>query len=477
MMIRGTRGRFPRGQGKDVTPLSKLRQAGARTAQQAQRAGRAFASSFNPLRESNLRLYLSGQAVSLMGTWMQITAQSWVVWELSRSEAVLGLVAMIGSLPLLILSPWTGVWADRLNRRRVLVATQTLAMLLAFTLALLVQTRTVQLWHVFALAFGLGIVGALDFPSQQAFIGDLAGLSHVRQAVVINAMIVQLSRMLGPSLAGWVVGSLGTAPAFWINGVSFLAVIGSLLAVESRQAPRHGSASGLSEFVEGIRFIAGQPRIQDLLGFTFLVTLFGISNMQLMPAFATEVLGRGPEALGLLMGASGAGALTSALFVVPVGQRLRRTGLLLGTAVVWTGLFFLLFSLSHAFTLSLAALFCTGLSVPLVLTTANGLIQTLAPNHMRARVISAWLMVGFGMQPVAGLMVGTTGKLFGAPAAVRINALAMLAGVVGLLFFRPELREWSASLTTHRPQAGPPTGPAGREGPTGASVDPTPAEP
>ncbi|MGE5590012.1 MAG: MFS transporter [Bacillota bacterium] len=461
--------------GKDVTRLSKIREAGARTARQAQRAGRAFASNFNPLRERNLRIYLSGQAVSLMGTWMQNTAQSWVVWELSRSEAALGLVAMIGSLPLLILSPWTGVWADRLNRRRVLIGTQTMAMLLAFTLALLVQTHTVQLWHVYALAFGLGIVGTLDFPSQQAFIGDLAGLTHVRQAVVVNAMIVQLSRMLGPSLAGWVVGTLGTAPAFWVNGASFLAVIGSLLAVRSHQVTRRHEGGGLSEFAEGLRFIAGRPRIQDLLAFTFLFTLFGISNMQLMPAIATDVLGRGPEALGLLLGASGAGALVSALIVVPIGQRLKHTGLMLAVAVAWSGAAFLMFSFSRYFPLSVATLFLTGLTGPLVLTTANGLIQTLAPVHMRARIISTWLMVGFGMQPLAGLLVGTTGKLFGASVAVSINALAMLTGALALVLFRPGLREWSASLTAPPPAAGPPTGPAGREGPSGTAIDPTPA--
>ncbi|MCL5676495.1 MAG: MFS transporter [Firmicutes bacterium] len=405
-----------------------------------------------PLRTRNLRIYISGQAISLLGTWMQTTAQAWVVWQLSHSPGALGIVAMLSSLPLLLLGPWTGVWADRLERRRVLLVTQTLAMLLAFTLAILVQTGAVRLWHVYALAFALGIVSALDFPSQQAFIGDLSGLTQVRKAVVVNAMIVQLSRMAGPAIAGWVVGALGVAPAFWINGVSFLAVIGSLLMVDSSQTRRAATSSGLGEFAEGLRFIAGQPRIQDLLAFTLLVTLFGISSMQLMPAFATDVLGRGPQALGLLMGASGAGALTSALFVVPIGQRVKHTGLMLAGAVVWSGLSYLLFSWSRWFPVSMGALYMTSLAMPLVMTTANGLIQTLAPNHMRARVISAWIMFGFGTQPFAGLLVGVTGKLFGPPLAVRINAVAMIVGVLALVAARPDLARWSASLAPHQLQ-------------------------
>lgn len=452
-----------------------------RSLDRVKRVGRVFLEGFSPLRTRNLRIYISGQAISLLGTWMQTTAQAWVVWQLSRSPGALGIVAMMGSLPLLLLGPWTGVWADRLERRRVLLVTQTLAMLLAFTLAILVQTGAIRLWHVYALAFALGIVSALDFPSQQAFIGDLSGLTQVRKAVVVNAMIVQLSRMVGPAIAGWVVGALGVAPAFWINGVSFLAVIGSLLMVDSSQTRRAATSSGLGEFAEGLRFIAGQPRIQDLLAFTFLVTLFGISSMQLMPAFATDVLGRGPQGLGLLMGASGAGALTSALFVVPIGQRVKHTGLMLAGAVVWSGAAYLLFAWSHWFPVSIVALYMTGLTMPLVMTTANGLIQTLAPNHMRARVISAWIMVGFGMQPLAGLLVGATGKLFGPPLAVRINAVALIVGVLALLAARPDLARWSTSLAPHRMPAGPEQG-APRQGSSQREdgqpqPDPRPAHP
>lgn len=408
------------------------------------KAGQAFLDSFSPLKQRNLRIYLSGQAVSLLGTWMQIAAQSWVVWDLSKSPFALGFVPMLGTLPLLLLGPWMGVWADRLERRRVLIVTQSIAMLGAFVLAFLVQTHLIQLWHIYVLALTLGVSSALDFPSQQAFIGDLAGVEHIRKAVVLNAMIVQLSRMLGPALAGWVLGALGAAPAFWINGVSFLAVIGSLLAIHGNQerAATTGNSS-LEDFKEGLHFINGQPRIQDLLVFAVLVTIFGISSMQLMPAFATDVFGKGPEAYGTLMGASGAGALVSSIFIVPMAQRVRRTGLVLAISTGWVGLTWALFSFVPWFTAGVVIIFLGSLLMPIVMTTTNGLIQFLAPPHMRARVVSTYLMLSFGMQPLSSLFVGVTGKYLGPPMAVRINGVLMALGGLALIVARPELRAWA----------------------------------
>lgn len=404
----------------------------------------ACGESFAPLRIRSFRIYLGGQAVSMIGTWMQMTAQSWVVWELSRSPAALGVVSMLGALPFLFLGPWAGVWADRLDRRRILLVTQTVAMALAFALALLVQTGAVRLWHVYGLAMLLGCVAALDMPAQQAFLGDLAGMDQVRRAVVLNAMIIQVSRMLGPSLAGWLIGALGVASGFWLNGVSFLAVIASLLAIRSHQVRKAHAGRPLQDLREGLRFIFAQPRIQDLLVLTALVTFFAFSVIQILPAFATDVLHRGPETLGLLMGASGAGALVSALVVVPLAQRLRRTGLTLAGCVIWSGLAYLVFSRTTWWPVAAACLFLSGLVVPVVFTTANGLLQTLAPGHLRARLLSAWLIVGFGLQPVAALAVGAIAEWLGAPAAVLINGLLMMAGAALLLAARPDLRVWEA---------------------------------
>ncbi|HEY3364060.1 MAG TPA: MFS transporter [Symbiobacteriaceae bacterium] len=422
--------------------------------------------SFSPLRLRNLRIYLSGQVVSMIGTWMQATAQSWVVWELAHTTKALGIVTMLGALPLLVLGPFAGAWADRLDRRRVLVVTQTVAMGLAFTLAVLVQTHAVQLWHVYILATLLGCVNTLDFPSQQAFIGDLSGMGEVRKAVVINNMVGHSSRMLGPALAGWIIAQAGVAPAFWLNGVSFIAVIGTLLAVRANQVRKVSTTHPLNEFREGIRFVMTQPRIQDLLIYTAMATLLGISNMQNMPAFATDVLHKGPEVLGLLMGASGAGALTSSILLIPLVQRVRLTGVVLTAGLVWPGFWFTVFSFSTYVPLSAVCLFFASLGIPIIMTTANGLIQSMAPPNMRARLISTWIMISFGMQPVAALLVGYGAHYLGAPGMVRINGLTMITGSVLMLLLRQGLRGWEANI--HGPHRGPVPGVAA-QGPRPAS--------
>lgn len=402
-------------------------------------------ATFAPLRIRNLRIYLSGQAVSLMGTWMQHTAQAWVVWQLTQSEAALGTVGALGALPMLLLSPWGGVWADRLDRRRVLIVTQVIAALLACVMAVLVGSGTIAVWHVYTMAVILGCVAALDFPAQNAFLGDLSGMGEVRKAVVLNAMILQVSRMIGPTMAGWVAGAFGLAPSFWINAASFLAVIGSLMVVRTeraRPAANGGKSSPLREFREGLSFIGTAPRIQDLLLFTTLATFFGIANLQIMAAFVGSVLGRGPEALGMLMGASGAGALTGALVVVPLAQRVRRTGRALATATTWAGAAFVAFSLVHWLPGNMLLLFCTGMGIPMVMTTVSGLLQTMAPPAMRARILSVNLMMGFGLQPLSALWVGYGAQWLSAPVAIRINGSVLLVGGLVMLALRRELRMW-----------------------------------
>ncbi len=413
-----------------------------------------FIDSFSPLRIPNLRVYLGGQAISLIGTWMQVTAQAWVVWDLSGSTSALGVVAMLGSLPILLLGPWTGVWADTLDRRRLLVASQTTAMALAVTLAVLVQTGLIQVWHVYILATLLGIVTALDMPAQQAFIGDLSGMSQVRQAVVTNNMIFQVSRMIGPALAGLVVARLGAAMAFWVNGASFLAVIASLLVVRANQIRRAGIGN-LTGFSEALRFIQGHPRIQDLIAFTVIVAFFGISVMSILPAVSTQALHGKADVLGLLMGASGAGALAGVLVVVPLAQQVRRTGLVVGGAVIWTGLWLVIFSYSTWLPFSVFSMFAGGMAFPMVLTTANSTLQILAPPDMRARLLSTLLMVTFGAQPIAALMVGYSAQFLGPLSAVRANGLLMAAGAAMLLVLRPTLRGWEVSgPSLHEPDRG-----------------------
>lgn len=397
--------------------------------------------TFAPLRNRNLRLYLGGQAVSLTGTWMQMTAQSWVVWRLTGSEAALGLVVMMQTLPLLVLGPIAGTLADRWDRRKIMITTQTLSMILAFILSALVFTNAVRLWHMVMFALALGCLTALDLPSQQAFIGDLSGMEMVRKAVVINAMIVQISLILGSTLAGLVVKAVGEAPAFFLNGVSFLAVIASLFAI---RATRHAGAANSrtpGNFMESVRYVVSQPRIMDLMIFTGLVAFFGFPIATILPAFASKTLNGDAGLYGLLMGASGLGAIFSVLFVVPWGHRKKRPGGLLAGSLIFAGIMYTVFSFTHLKSVAIAAYFFTGIPFPLVITTNNGLLQFLAPAQMRARLLTLFLMLSFGLVTIANSYIGWLAKHIGTPAAIRVNAFCMLA-IALLMLLRPGLLTW-----------------------------------
>lgn len=401
----------------------------------------ALQETFLPLQNRNLRVYLGGQAVSLVGTWMQNTAQSWVVWRLTGSEAALGIVAMLATLPLLLLGPVAGGLADRWDRRRILISTQAAAMLLALTLAGLVLTGKVQIWHVYVLAGLLGCVNALDMPAQQAFLGDLVGMELVQRAVVLNAMIVQTSRILGPTLAGLVVEVIGEGPSFLLNGLSFLAVIASLLAVRSLRLPRAAGAAPSGGFSAAADYVWHQPRALDLMTFTGLITFFVFASGTVVPAFAEETLHGEAGLYGVLMGATGAGSLFSILLVVPWGQKVRRSGLMLSAAVGLAGISLILFSCALQPWMATIFFFLAGIPIPLVTTTCNGLLQVMSPPEMRARVLSIYLMASFGLQPIANLWIGWLAQQVGAALAIRTNGIAILTwGLMMLL--RPGLATW-----------------------------------
>ena len=411
----------------------------------------SFTEGFSPLKIRNFRIYIIGQVVSLVGTWLQVTAQGWVVWELSHSEAALGIVNMLATLPLLLLGPWAGVLADRADRRRLLVFTQAGAMMLAFVLALLTGLQVIQLWHVYVLALCLGVMTSLDLPAQQAFLGELSGMAGVRKAFNMNAMAIQVSGSLGPALAGFSVARFGAALAFGLNGISFLAVIVSLLLVRSSQVRNASKRRALGQLADGLRYVRSQPRLQDLILLVVLVTFFALSSLNILPSFAGEVLGGGADTLGFLLAASGAGALIGTMFIVPTIQSTRRLGLALSGAVMWIGGWFLVFSFTRQLPLSMLALFCGSLGAPAVIATSLGMAQVMAPLEMRARLISLLTMVSFGMQPLAALLIGFSAENLGTALAIRLNGL-MLILVVGLvLVWRVDLRQWEFS----RPQPAP----------------------
>ncbi len=426
---------------------------------------RTLRNSFTPLRLPNLRTYLIGQAISLLGTWMQVTAQGWLVWELSKSETALGIVSMLGSLPLLLFGLFAGVWVDRLDRRKILIGSQSAAMLLAFVLAALVATGTVQLWHVYVLSFLLGCVTAIDLPAQQAFIGDMAGMSEVRKAIVVNAMILQIGRMLGPALAGFVVGAIGVAMAFLLNGLSFIAVIISLVIVRAHQLKPDRGGSPLRAVLDGLRFIRSQPRVQDIILYAILVVFFGISLLNFFPALAAEVLNGDAQTLGLLLASSGAGALIGATIIAPLAQTFKRTGRVMGFGVIWAGFWLIMASQSRSVPLSMLLICLVSWGTPAVMTTANGLLQVMAPPQMRGRLLAAYLIVSFGIQPISSLVIGFVADRIGVANAVLINGVAMIVCAALMLLFRPGLRAWEAphpaEVSPVKTEAAPKTVPDG----------------
>ncbi len=416
---------------------------------------RTVRDNFAPLRYPNFRLYLGGQAISLIGTWLQFTAQSWVVWTLTKSEASLGVVNMLGTLPVLFLGPFAGVWVDRIDRRRLLIGTQFTAMLLAFILAALSQTGLVQIWHVYFLSICLGIANALDMPAQQSFLGDLSGMSEVRKAINLNIMILQISRILGPSLAGLIVARVGIAPAFWLNGLSFLAVIASLILVRTAaKAPKAPSTvSPLRQIAEGATYLRNTPRLQDLFLFATLLTFFVFSIiMNILPAVATKLLNGDAATLGVLMSASGVGALIAVLIIVPITQSFKRSGVVMAGACFWLAFWLSVFSHSHLLPLSMLALMMGSMGAPTLMTMAMGLVQLMSPLDMRGRLISLFTVISFGMTPLAAVWIGQTAEHLGVETAIQINAILLVIGASAMVILRPAILRYEYAPAAESPK-------------------------
>ncbi|MBC8099347.1 MAG: MFS transporter, partial [Armatimonadetes bacterium] len=317
-------------------------------------------------------------------------------------------------------------------------------MLLAFILAFLVQTQLVQLWHVFVLAGLLGIINALDLPAQQAFLGDLTGMAEVRKAVNLNGMALQGSRTLGPVFAGFLIAKIGNAPAFWLNGLSFLAVVVSLMAVRAQQTRRASSHGGaLMQIGEALQFLRTQPRLQDMFFFMAMLTMFYWSIvLNLLPSVASEVLGGDAATFGSLQSASGLGAVIGLIFVVPLAQAGKRSGWILGAAALWVGVGLMGFSVARTLEVAFVTLFMASVAAPVIFTISIGLTQVMAPPEMRARLISLFTMISFGLQPLAALAVGALAERVGVQPVIQFNATMIVIGAAAILTLRTDLRTW-----------------------------------
>ena len=387
--------------------------------------------SLRAFRHRNYRIYFAALFVSFVGTWMQSVAQSWLVYRLTDSAFLLGLVSFASQVPVFLLAPFGGVLADRQSRHRIILVTQTIAMVQAFLLAALTLSGRVNVAAVIALALMLGVVSAFDMPARQAFVVQLVGRKDLINAIGLNSSMINSARIIGPAVAGVVVAWIGEGLCFLINGVSYLAVLGGLgmIKVGDGGVEKH-KESALQDLKEGFDFVRRTAPVRALLLLVAFVSIVGLPYIVLMPIFADRILGAGAKGMGILLGAAGAGALAGAL-TLATRREVRGLGKLVAISVAVFGSMLILFSLSRSLVLSAALLVPTGFTLMLQTSAANTLLQNMVPDRMRGRVMSFFSMSLMGMAPFGSLLSGALATRFGAPATVAAGgALCLLASLV-----------------------------------------------
>jgi MFS family permease len=405
--------------------------------------------TFRALRHRDYRVFLQGQAVSLVGTWLQSVAQAWLVYRLTGSALHLGFVTFCSQIPVFLLSPLGGAVADRTNRLRLLVGTQAVSMALAFTLGTLTLTGAVTVTHVYVLATLLGIANSFDIPARQSFVPSLVPRPDLSNAIALNSSIFNAARIVGPALAGVMIAAVGEGWCFVLNGASFLAVIGVLLRIRTQDRPRSTGRSPLADIVEGVRFAAHNGPVRSLLLLTAATSLLTLPYTTLMPLMADRVLGAGSRGLGLLMASTGLGALTGAMLLAS-----RRTegglGRWVATGVSGLGVGLIAFAASRILVLSAVLLAGVGLATLVQMASSNTLLQTLTPGHLRGRVMALYSMMFLGMAPFGGLAFGAVATHAGV--AWTIAGGGVLAVLTSLIFLRelPRLRVQTQEMLAER---------------------------
>jgi MFS family permease len=398
--------------------------------------------TWRALRHRNFRLFFGGQTISLIGTWMTRIATSWLVYRLTGSALLLGTVSFMGQIPTFLLLPAAGVWVDRLNRRQVLVWTQTLSMVQSLALAALTLSHRITIPWILGLAVMQGLVNAFDMPGRQAFMVQMVeDRNDLGNAIAINSSMVNMARLVGPSLAGLVIAASNEGWCFLIDGISYIAVIVSLLLMRIHVAPaKRKVTSTFHEFKEGWTYVSGFLPIRTILLLFCLVSLMGMPFVVLMPIFAARVLHGGPHTLGFLMGAVGVGALVSA---ISLAARKSVRGLIrmipIAAAVFGAGL--IGFGLSHVFWLSMLMAFVAGMGMMQGMAASNTIIQTLTAEEIRGRVMSYYTMAFVGMAPFGSLLAGAMASAMSAPVAVIINGAAVMLGAIWFASRLPAVRE------------------------------------
>jgi len=391
-----------------------------------------FPVALRALRSRNYRLFVGGQLVSLIGTWMQMVAQSWLIYRLTGSAALLGLIGFASQIPVFVLAPLGGVIADRAHRHHVLIATQTLMMLLAFALAAVTLSEYVEVWHIFALASLLGVTNAFDIPARQAFLVEMVDRDDIINAIALNSSMLNGARVVGPGIAGIVVATVGEGWCFLINAISYVAVIGALLMMHvRRKAQVHSPVSAWESVVEGFTYSWDTKPVRALLLLLGLVSLMGMPYSVLMPIMADRILYGGPNAYGLLLSASGLGALAGAA-TLTMRRHISGLGRWVAVSAIGFGVTLIAFSLSRVLWLSALLLVPAGFFVMIEMASSNTLIQSMIPDRLRGRVMSVYSMMFMGMAPLGALGAGIAAAPLGAPVTIAIGGVVCIAG--GLIF-------------------------------------------
>ena len=396
------------------------------------------------LKHRNFQLFFSGQLISLTGTWMQTVAQSWLVYRLTGSSLLLGSVGFASQIPVFLMAPVGGMAADRVNRQRIVIATQVASMILAIVLALLTLTHMVKVWHIFVLAALLGVVNAFDIPGRQSFLVDMVGREDLMNAIALNSSMFNGARVVGPAIAGILVAKIGEGWCFFANGVSYIAVIVGLLMMRVDCPARSKSDSPLEDIIEGFSWVSHTGPIRALLLLLGVVSLVGMPYTVLMPVFADHILHGGAKGLGILMGFTGIGALFGAL-TLALRTGIKGLSKLISICCAGFGVSLIAFAFSKLFWLSASLLIPVGFFIMLQMACSNTLIQAMVPDALRGRVMAVYSMMFMGMAPFGALLGGALADRLGAPITVATGGLASIVGAIWfgkqLPVFRGEARQ------------------------------------
>jgi MFS family permease len=409
-----------------------------------------LSTRFRALKHRNFQLFIIGQLISLIGTWMQTTAQQWLVYELTGSAALLGVFGFANQVPMLFLAWMGGYVGDRYDRHRGVITTQTFSMILAFVLAALTLTHHINKWNLIFIAFLVGIVNAFDVPIRQAFFVHMVGKEDLPNAIALNSSIFNGARVVGPAIAGFAIVLVGEGWCFFLNGVSFIAVLIALLMMRIEHTERkHSGESPVRSFIQGFRFAMSDIPIRSALLLLSLLSLFGLQYSVFLPIYARDILHGGAKSLGLLMSAAGVGAVLGAL---QFAARTQYRGLARWIAATCTvcALGLLIFSYATSFWLCALVLFVVGFAATSQMAATNTIIQQRVPDEMRSRLMAVYATMFMGVMPIGALIAGFVAKHIGAPHTLLFFGMAVLLGClvfISQVVMRVKTEEPSAPLT------------------------------